>query len=328
MLPDIVVRIDGASGATLGTTAGDRVLQLQDTQAPEVEWGVLTADGFALDLSESAFATTGLALSLQKNGVGPVFAHPSSVEGNGSSSLTLHYSGLSLSPEDWVMVSYTATGVDNGFRDAAGNVALAENDDELTAEGGSGANTIDLSGLGAGYEWSVYGNAGDDRLIGSPGDDEIQGGSGADVLTGHAGNDEFDFRQGDSPLVALADAAGVDLGTGDTFTFAGGQADLITDFGIGDEISFDTRFDDSGVLRDPAWMAAPSDGLASDQGFFLVQGDFVAGVFTVDSATGADTLLVYDGDESASVTQTGVVLTGVTLSQLDLFGNGGTIQGV
>jgi Ca2+-binding RTX toxin-like protein len=265
-------------------------------------------------------------LSLQKNGVGPVFAHPSSVEGNGGSSLTLHYSGLSLAPEDWVMISYTATAATNGFRDAAGNVMLAEDDDQPFAEGGSGANTIDLSGLSAGHE--AFGNAGNDAISGSTGDDQIQGGSGADVLTGNSGNDDFDFEQGDSPVVAFADAAGVGLGTGDTFIFAGGQADLITDFGIGDEISFDTRLDDSGVLRDPAWMATPSDGLASDQGFFMVQGYFAAGVFTVDSATGADTLLVYDGDDSAAVTQTGIVLTGVTPSQLDLFDGGGSIHGV
>ena len=65
----------------------------------------------------------------------------------------------------------------------------------------------------------------------------------------------------------------------------------------------------------------PTNGQATDQGFFLVQGNFNAGtnVFTANSTSGVDTLVVYDGDSSASVTQTGIVLSGVTLSELQAY---------
>jgi hypothetical protein len=316
VLPDTVIRLDGVQGATLGTTAGRRVVQLQDKHAPEPEGAALTTRGFAIDFTESVFATTQLALSIQKNGSGNFFDHPSSVYGNGSSSLTLAYAGLSLAAADWAMIRYTGNSRTNGFRDGAGNVYRG--DENFFAEGGSGANTIDLQGRTAGYY--VDGNAGNDTIVGSRGDDGIEGGRGADRMRGHSGADKFIFDQGDSPRVSFAERGGTGVSTGDTFTFAGGLADLISDFGRGDEIEFDVRFDDYTGVSDPGKMAStPSNGRATDQGFFLVQGDFSRGVFTVNNNGGDDTLVVYDGDPGAAVTQTGIVLTGVTLARIDVF---------
>ena len=53
--------------------------------------------------------------------------------------------------------------------------------------------------------------------------------------------------------------------------------------------------------------------------------------FTVDStATGgtAATLVVYDGNSTAGVTQTGIVLSGVTLAQLNAFAGNNFISHV
>jgi hypothetical protein len=65
--------------------------------------------------------------------------------------------------------------------------------------------------------------------------------------------------------------------------------------------------------------------LVSDQGFFLVQGGYNATskVFTVNDSTGADTLIVYDGDSSAGMSQTGLVLMGVVNPWVE----GNSIQG-
>ena len=64
----------------------------------------------------------------------------------------------------------------------------------------------------------------------------------------------------------------------------------------------------------------PTNGLVTDQGFFLVQGTYSGTTFTVDNTTnGRDTLVMYDGDSTAGVTQTGIVLSGVTLSQLQAY---------
>ena len=316
VLPDTVIRLDGVQGATLGTTAGARVVQLQDTQPPDGVGRALTTHGFAVNCTESVFATTQLALSIQKNGSGKVFEHPSSVHGNGSSSLTLDYAGLSLAAADWAMVRYAGNSRSNGVRDGAGNVFRG--DEDYFAEGGSGANTIDLHGRTAGYY--VDGNAGNDTIVGSRGEDAIEGGRGADRMSGHSGADNFIFDQGDSPRVSFAERGGTGVSTGDTFTFAGGRDDLTSDFGSGDEIEFEVRFDDYTGVRDPGKMArTPSNGRASEQGFFLVQGDFSGGVFTVNRNGGDDTLVVYDGDPGTAVTQTGIVLTGVTLAQIDAF---------
>ena len=70
--------------------------------------------------------------------------------------------------------------------------------------------------------------------------------------------------------------------------------------------------------ENPSTSVQPSNGLATDQGFFMTQGSFSGTTFTVNSA-GADTLVMYDGDSGAGVTQTGIVLSGVTLSELNAF---------
>jgi len=126
------------------------------------------------------------------------------------------------------------------------------------------------------------------------------------------------------------------LDNGDTFTFDGSLADLITDFGFGgspgntEGINLQAPFSEFTGAQGPGLMGAPNlnlsgvtpptNGLATDQGFFLVQGGYNNGTatFTVNSA-GADTLVVYDGDSSAAVTQTGIVLSGVTLAELNAF---------
>jgi hypothetical protein len=109
--------------------------------------------------------------------------------------------------------------------------------------------------------------------------------------------------------------------------------DRITDFSSGERVNLDNGTYKGGMLA-PLWMApenannattvaAPTNGLASDQHYFFTQGNFSANTFTVNS-TGADTLVVYDGDATAGVTQTGLVLSGTTLAQINAyFGNSG-----
>ncbi len=325
VLPDTLVRLlnlIGIESATLGTSAGANVVQIVDTEAPEPVGFALTADGLQFDFSENAFVpaagVANLALTMQKNGAGAVLS-PTSVEGNGSTAMTLHYA-LTLAPEDWVMMNYAGTGVANGIFDASGNSLINEGNDGGFAEGGSGNNTINLSALTGGYD--LNGNAGNDILIGSSGDDWTVGGTGADTMTGGGGGrDQFFFQQGDSPAVTARNLGGDGvLNNGDTFSFANG-VDRITDLSNGEAIElnqFDTDFFDSGA---PHYMgSAPANGLVTDQAYFALQGDFNAGTFTANT-TGADTLIVWDGDPSSAVTQTGIVLSGVQAGQLQLGGS-------
>jgi hypothetical protein len=152
-------------------------------------------------------------------------------------------------------------------------------------------------------------------------------------MAGGAGSDDFEFHQGDSPTVtALALNGDNVLSNGDTFTFSNG-VDRISDFAAGEEISLFAPSNSN--LRNVTWMGSenstpatstsPANGLATDQAYFMVQGGFNGTTFTANT-TGADTLVVYDGDSSAGVTQTGIVLSGVTLVQLNAYTYGSFIN--
>ncbi len=323
-LPDTLVVLRGVTGVTLGTTAGVNVVQLQNTQAPEPVRIALTSNGISFNFAENAFATNNLAWTLQKNAANAEVLSALTVTGSGSSAMTVSYSGLTLVDTDWAMMTYSGTSTANGFSDAAGNVLVGEGPHAPFAVGGSGANTIDLSALSAGYD--ISGNGGNDTIIGSGGADWISGGTGADMMTGGAGSDYFSFEQSYSPVVTFAKVGGTGVSTSDTFTFTGGLADLITDLSSGEGISLDALFGEFGA-QGPGWMGAtlPANGLATDKGFFLVQGNLSGGTFTVDSTVnGLSTLVVYDGDSSSTsgvgnLTQTAFVLSGVTLSELSVF---------
>jgi Ca2+-binding RTX toxin-like protein len=181
------------------------------------------------------------------------------------------------------------------------------------ALGGDGDNNIDLSAAatpdGSGYYISgAYGN---DTLTGSAGSDELEGGVGADSMTGGDGEDEFYFEQGDSPTLVFTDNGDTVLSDGDTFTFNGLAGDVITDFNSGDIVEL------SNVYTDYYWSSNLS-GIVSDSSYALVTGDYADGVFTVNEASGTDTLVVYDGDSTTlSATQTGLVIQGKTVGALN-----------
>jgi hypothetical protein len=325
VLPDTLVVLAGVTGATLGTTEGNNVVQLQDTTEPNPIAAALISDGFALNFAENAYATTSVALTLQKNGTGTVYT-PTSIDGSGTTSMAIHYSGLSLADTDWAMFTYAATGVSDGVSDVLGN-AMAGGTSTF-AEGGSGNNTIDLSSLSAGYD--INGNGGNDTLIGSSGDDWLSGGTGADTMTGGGGSDSYGFAQGDSPLVTVNLGGNGILDNGDTFTFAGGLADRIMDFVSNEGINLNSAPDDDLTgIPNPAWMGAqseipstsvlPTNGLATDQSFYLVQGNYNGTTTFTVTNVGVETLVVYDGDSTAGVTQTGLILSGVTLAQLETY---------
>ncbi|MDP2240501.1 MAG: Ig-like domain-containing protein, partial [Burkholderiales bacterium] len=341
VVPDTLVRLSGLVGvasATLGTAAGANVVQLQDLTPPQPIGFGLTSNGVAINFAENAFATpASIALSLKQNGITDMAITGGT--GSGTTALTLT-TGTTLAATDWVLLNYTGTTVSNGLSDAAGNVLIDDPDPTYggSAEGSSGNNTIDLSNaitFAATGGYDLNGAGGNDTLIATAGDDYLDGGTGADTMTGGLGNDYFGFEQGDSP------AGGVNLGgngildNGDTFTFAGG-VDRITDFASGEGFNLNALHQDLSGLPGVGWMGTqfenpansvlPANGLATNQGFFLVQGNSpgilpavgASFTFTVNNA-GADTLVVWDGDSTGGVTQTGIVLSGVTLAQLNAY---------
>jgi hypothetical protein len=101
--------------------------------------------------------------------------------------------------------------------------------------------------------------------------------------------------------------------------------DRITDFATGEGIGLEPpEYSNETPL---SWMGTmPNNGVATNQKFFMVQGNLAGNQFTVNSSTGTDTLVVYDGDSTGGVTQTGIVLSGVTLTQLQAYTGGNWIS--
>ncbi|NNU43717.1 hypothetical protein [Ramlibacter montanisoli] len=265
--PHTLVRLGGLQGATLGTTAANGVVLLEDTTAPEPTQFALTSNGIAFDFAENAFVPLAAAIDMSKNGVTPMAI--TGVTGSGTAHVEVQ-TDQTLAATDWVFLQYTGSTTVDSLRDTAGNLLLGD-DPALyggSAEGSSGNNSIDISGLSALVEYDVNGYAGNDTLVGSGGNDFITGGSGADRMTGGAGIDQFQFDQGDSTPVAVNLGGDATLNTGDTFAFTGG-ADVITDLATGDSVSFQT-------LQSGYMGSLPTNGLAANQAFFAVRGPTTA----------------------------------------------------
>jgi len=180
---------------------------------------------------------------------------------------------------------------------------------------------VNLSAL---TEMFIAGFAGNDTIIGSASGEEIDGGLGADNLNGGDGADSYQFAQGDSPAVTFNDiglgSAGT-VGANDTFTFlafapsGSAIAELISGgFTVtgqnGDKINLNTSQDNVQSLTP---ITLPTNGMVTDQKFFLVRGDLAGATFTVSTIFGGgSTLVVYDGDASTGgFSQTAFVLSNV-----------------
>ncbi|WP_192903748.1 beta strand repeat-containing protein [Achromobacter aloeverae] len=172
---------------------------------------------------------------------------------------------------------------------------------------------------GSGVTTGAFGGMqGNDTLIGGAGDDVLIGGKGADTLTGNGGADTFAFFQGDTPLATSIQLAGATVdGDGSTLSFANGL-DVITDFSASDQILLGP---DVGLAH-LADASQAADGVLADQSYHAVQGTYAGGTFTVNAA-GGSTLVLYDGDSSSNVSTTAILLSNVTLDQLQF--NNGTI---
>jgi uncharacterized repeat protein (TIGR02059 family) len=315
---DVLAMLVGVNGVTLSNTAGQNVVQIVDSQSPE---GIAappftttgTNDTWFIEFSENIVATSGEGWTLLKNGTTAM-----TVTGVGTSANRLSLqTNTGLSVSDYVLVSYNAAL--GTVTDASGNGVVDEGLSAGVALGGSGNTVIDLSGMSGNlFLYDFHG--GNDILIGNSGNNELRGGAGGDTLDGGAGADIYEFQQGDAVAVTFADNGGAGLTSGDTFTFAGGQGDVLVG-GLdvagdaGDAIDLDV-----GDGRDLSRIDPPTSGLVGDQEYFMLQGDYANGSFTVNTATGQDTLVVYDGDNTTEVTQTAFVIDNLTP---DLFNDSG-----
>ncbi len=242
-----------------------------------------------------------------------VMSNPAGGQGGVTVVLTSDMTASADLNGDGVYGDIGVTGYDSNDAPTALNITIDGSaltaDQHLIVYGqdGSGASGVPFGGM-----------QGNDTLIGGAGDDVLIGGKGADILTGNAGADTFVFFQGDSPLLSGMQLAGPTVdAAGSTLSFAHGL-DIITDFSGGDQI----QLNPGALLNYLADASQAADGLLADQSYHAVQGNYANGTFTVNAA-GGSTLVVYDGDNSSNVAATAILLSNVTLDQLQF--NNGTI---
>lgn len=316
----------GLDGATLGTTAGAKVVQLIDQQAPEPVSIALSSTAIDIDLNESVTVQGSGGLVLKRNGTEALGFTAATT--NSGASVRMSFTNP-LGSNDWVLVDLAGAGASNRIADAAANV-LSDNDGSWggMALGGAGADRIDLSGVAFSPSefFDVSAGGGNDTVIGSAGDGNIAGGPGADSVSGGTGRDQFEFVQGDSPDLTVT----VQSGRPASFQFTG-LADVVTDLAPGERVDFRVPNQElrnvgglspmgSGLLALSGAM--PAEGLVTDQSFFLARGTLsqsgANAVFTVSDSSGSDTLIVYDGTFGSAVRQTGTVLLGVVPGDLNV----------
>lgn len=148
--------------------------------------------------------------------------------------------------------------------------------------GTSGADVIDLSGIGSGsrsYSAILLGD-GNDRFLGTASDDDVEGGSGNDSLYGGAGDDDmmggdgndaiYGGNGGDS-LYGGNGNDGIYAGTGNDRVYGGGGDDWI-------EIAEGSSTIDGGLGRDMLSFATLS--VAPKQSGYRVDVDLTRGIAT------------------------------------------------
>jgi len=212
---------------------------------------------------------------------------------------------------DATLTSLTLTGsvaLTGTFADAAGVTIAGANDNSavsVTVAGG-GANSITLGNGGN----TVVGGAGVDTIVLGTGASSVTAGAGADSIT-------FGAHTGVDTVVQAALADSGTFAAPATNTISTTTFDVVTGMAKADHISLAANTGGIGVAAGLASANAVAAntlvGLAAtDNGDFLVRGTYDATAHTfVGSATGSDTLFVYDGNSALATTaQEAVVLVG------------------
>lgn len=177
-------------------------------------------------------------------------------------------------------------------------------DDNITVSAVSTAGVNISTGSGSD---TLTGSVGNDVINAGNGTNSITGGKGADQLTGGGDVDTFNFVAGDAAgyVFRLANGDGV-ISNGDSFMFAAGGTDVISDFSVGtDKLSI------TGLNPTNGYVDGLGDNVVdvSNGWVSLVRGsyDIADQTFSVNSA-GTSTLVIFNAGLGAEC----IVLTGVT----------------
>lgn len=138
-----------------------------------------------------------------------------------------------------------------------------------------GADNISISSTIAA---SIYGEAGNDTLVGGSGDDTINGGSGADSIDGAGGSDTADYADATNPLNISIDGSANDGTTGE-----------------GDNVSLNTENVESGQAADTISGSGSNNRIDGNGGNDVLVGN--GGADAIYGRSGNNTLRGEDGDD-------------------------------
>ena len=194
----------------------------------------------------------------------------------------------------------------NGLVDSTISIAAAAVQ-TLTVLGGSGGNTIDLSGVtlanfphAGGVAVSVAGQAGSDLIVGSDFDDDIDGGSGQDTISGGGGNDSIIGGLGNDLLTGGP-------GTDSLFVQASGRLTITASQTTGNGIDTHSEFEQAILTGDVS-----NDRIDATDAVIPVTLDGASGSDTLLSGTSNDRLDGGEGVDFVEVTGTNIILTNVS----------------
>ncbi len=189
-----------------------------------------------------------------------------------------------------------------------GNDYIQGNAGADSIDGGAGADRLyggadaDTIQGGAGGDW-LQGNKGADSLLGGDGNDTIHGGADNDTLIGGAGLDQLSGDAGNDRFVFAAGDAG--FAVSGTTAFA---TDHILDFGNGADL-----------IQLPFHVAAVLDGTAASAAAAYTDATALLAGHAMDVAAvavGADVILFYQANGSASVPDQAITLDHVSVTAI------------
>ncbi len=157
----------------------------------------------------------------------------------------------------------TVNGSRERFTRDIGNITLdIDGIERIEARAGAGNDTIDASTLAAGrMQLQLFGDDGDDRILGSGGADFINGGRGADTVLMGGGNDRFQWNPGEGSDV-IDGQGGFDThefngsGANERFVLRAGGADAVLTRDVGNIV-----MDQSNVERVELLTATGTDSV-------------------------------------------------------------------
>lgn len=131
----------------------------------------------------------------------------------GSKAIVVHQGGIALDNDGQVIggidIAFDSPDADTivNHGKITGEVFLGAGNDVFIGTGGTSGGVFGNDGndrlIGGNAADKLYGGTGDDRLIGAGGNDTLDGGPGLDTLTGGPGKDQFVFQSNLSPGLNL-----------------------------------------------------------------------------------------------------------------------------